>query len=110
MSNPMTEARTELGAALVGIGVPVHLVPPGATSGACVHVVAGEVSPRGHVNLEVTISAPLVGPSVDLVEQLAWDVREAVAAAGMGWLPISAPQVDTEAQRLLRTITVTTRP
>lgn len=112
MTNPMTAARTEAGDALAGLGVPVFLVPPGAASGPYIHLVAGAVDQRGHVEVEVTVSAPLASPTVvDIVEQLAWDVREAVAATkGMGWQGISAPQVDTDSQRLLRQIVITTRP
>lgn len=112
MTNPMTSAREEAGEALAGIGVPVFLIPPGAASGPYIHLVAGAVDQRGHVEVEVTVSAPLASPMcVDLVEQMAWDVREHVAATkGMGWQGISAPLVDTESQRLIRTIIVTTRP
>lgn len=110
MTNPMTLAREEAERALSGLGSPVYIVPPGSASGAYVHLVAGQVDARGHVEVQVTVSAPISPRCVDVVEQLAWDVREAVAAAGMGWRPISAPEVEPEAHRLIRTLTITTRP
>ena len=112
MSNPMTMAREEAGAALASLGCPVSISLGGSSGPAGVHLIAGTTDSRGRVEVIVTISAPLAAAdkAVTDVEQLSWDVREAVAAAGMGWLSISEPRVDTEAQRLLRTITVTTRP
>lgn len=112
MSNPLADARALVATALVDLTVPVYVIPPGAVSGPCVVVTADEVDARGHVTLTVTASAPLASAkaAVETVEQAAWDIRNAIAAAGLGWQTISAAQVDTDAQRLTRTLTVTSRP
>lgn len=112
MSNPMADARAQVAAALAGLTIPVHDIPPGAVSGPFVVIVADEVDPRGHVTLTATMSAPLASArsAVETVEQGAWDIRQAVGAAGLGWLAITRAEVDTDAQRLSRSITVTTRP
>lgn len=110
MTNPLTEARELVADALAGLPVPVHATPPGQVSGACVWLTAQGCDSRGRVSVEVTVAAPLPGDPTPTVEQVAWDARGLLAAAGLGWLDISYPTVDKDAQLLTRTLDASVRP
>lgn len=84
----LSDARTAVEAALAGIGVPVHVVPPGALRAPCVVLEAGSpwIEPRGHVHLELVAYASPAGgnlSALDRLENLIEAIRNALWAAGL---------------------------
>jgi hypothetical protein len=111
--NPYAEARNLVADALAGIGVPVLMAPVTALSGPAVTVTAMTKDARGHVKVEVTVSAPAAANagSLAIVDQLAWDVELAVrATSSIGWGDCQRPTLNDITQRIARVITLTTRP
>jgi hypothetical protein len=117
--NPMTDVRERLAAVLkaADLVVTVHTYRPGSVNGPCVVVDApapGEpwITPRGHVSYWVYVyaAATTTQSATQRLEQLAWDVCEALARCGTSWGNFNAPEYDSTAQLAFCSISTTTRP
>lgn len=119
MANPMTDVRDKLAAVLkaASLGVTVHTYRPGNITGPAVVIdppAPGEawITPRGHVAYRVTVyaAATTTQGATQRLEQLAWDVAEALSRSGATWGDFTAPDYDSTAQLAFCTINYQTRP
>lgn len=119
MSNPLTDARTAVAAALAHMadldGVPVHDFPPaGTVATPCVVLWPGEpwLVPRGHVNIDVTAYAGTAagnGAALARLEDMISVIRAALFAAALSAGDVSAPRYVAEAGHVHATIPVRLR-
>lgn len=115
MSNPLTDVRQQIAALLnaADLGVTVHTYPPATVNGPCVVLFAGSpwLTSRGHVSIKVTVYAATTSNQGALarLEQLAWDVQQALAGH-VSWGEFSEPATDPTSQLTSTTITTITRP
>lgn len=119
MTNPMTDVRARLAAVLkaANLGVTVHSYRPGSINGPCVVLdppPPGEawITARGHVAYRATVyaAATTTQGATQRLEQLAWDVVEALSKSGATWGDFTAPDYDSTAQLAFCTINYQTRP
>lgn len=119
MTNPLTDARATIAAALAAMadleGVPVHDSPPGTVAGpAAIVLWPGEpwLVPRGHVTIDVTAyagTAAGTGAALARLEDLIATIRVALYTAALSAGDVSAPRYVAEAGHVHATIPVRLR-
>lgn len=117
MSNPLTEARTELVAALTGAGLDVYPIVPGQPGPGMAWIQHGTpwVRPltlsRSEVALRVTVTAGALGSNPDTADDLEaklWAIVTALRTAGFSVDQIDQPEVSTDQQRPYASVTLST--
>lgn len=103
-----------MGAALAGVGVPVHINPPQALQPPCVVLQPGSpwIRPRGQVTIDVVAFAnPAGGTSsaLDRLETLVENIRGGLFAAGLAPGDTEPPRTETDAGVLSATTPTTLR-
>lgn len=110
MANPKLSAREQVYAALVGVPAPVSMYPAGAAGGTRVSLVGATLTTRGHVAVTIRMQVPEPSGLAPL-EQLEWDVLQAIQAAhGIAWSETVSQATDDTQQIIYTEFTATTRP
>lgn len=106
------DARNVLAAAVAGVGVPVHPYPPATVPPPALVIIPGSTylngyTLKGAVTFGLVILAVTLDSNPQALDELIWDTRAAVIAAGWAVGPIPAPTTDTANGILIARIPVT---